>query len=629
MNDETDAESASNTTTDDSGSSSYGSAIFSRSHHFTVAGGTFNNNFNNVTNNYTSTLIVPSDFRMIPMGDIDLLEEICLNNETGVVGRHHPERTRVRRMYSARVDGRKSGVTVAMYQGDGAEEEWRQDIANYMTIRHPNIVQMCGAASSGGIHATLFHDDLIPFENFVDYYHHSPILQVYIYGYCSTDFMAVRDYFFSVFQQLLWEDHLTVWIHRSSGRLCADLIPSNTQYWSLFDRSLAFRPGIKSLDLPNEEVMAINALTLEQYHQICYWDLSRHRKFYCSASATVNLNAISVCASGDRLEDLVEIALLLDGEVYPDTWETMEGVRGEVMEGGWTRFASDDIFDSTLNLYMSTWRHEFWFSQANHIFSRLGITSNFEDHAVITSIYFHITISPVVKVPPIGYLFLCPPKNLRTSPSSFRWPECPAYWSLDPSGVEHLSMEDATRLGFPSISLSTNVYGKSWDAIRTLLGISIIHFGNWPVIWMLRSHMGEEDQDPLGMDESDDTHMLSSEDDGESTDTDDWAIPLASAEEAASRAEEEMDPDPPILNKAENSQKSAKAEHTPESTKTASQGTEPSNLDEEIPASWTFKFFMNIQLTLILFLALCSLTYPSIGLPIPTTPAYAITTSAF
>jgi hypothetical protein len=59
---------------------------------------------------------------MIPIGDIDLLEEIHLKKETGIVGRHHPERTRVRRMYSAKIDGRKSGVTVAMYQGDGAEE---------------------------------------------------------------------------------------------------------------------------------------------------------------------------------------------------------------------------------------------------------------------------------------------------------------------------------------------------------------------------------------------------------------------------------------------------------------------------------------------------------------------------
>jgi hypothetical protein len=59
---------------------------------------------------------------MIPMGDLDLLEEIRFDDGSGVVGRHHPERTRVRRVYSARIDGRNSGVTVAMYQGDGAEE---------------------------------------------------------------------------------------------------------------------------------------------------------------------------------------------------------------------------------------------------------------------------------------------------------------------------------------------------------------------------------------------------------------------------------------------------------------------------------------------------------------------------
>jgi hypothetical protein len=77
---------------------------------------------------------------MIPMGDIDLLEEICLNNETGVVG-HHPERTRVRRMYSARVDGRRSGVTVAMYQGNGAEEVG--------SIVHPEIYVLITCRRNG------------------------------------------------------------------------------------------------------------------------------------------------------------------------------------------------------------------------------------------------------------------------------------------------------------------------------------------------------------------------------------------------------------------------------------------------------------------------------------------------
>ena len=44
-----------------------------------------------------------------------------LSNGTGVVHRQR-ERACVRRMYAARVEGRKSSVMVAMYQGNGAEE---------------------------------------------------------------------------------------------------------------------------------------------------------------------------------------------------------------------------------------------------------------------------------------------------------------------------------------------------------------------------------------------------------------------------------------------------------------------------------------------------------------------------
>ena len=76
------------------------------------------------------------------MGDLNLQYEIYLDNGWGVVS--------VRRVYSAKIDRRRSSVTVAMYQGDGAEEvchimlpnmcdnisqEWRRDIAKYMTVR--------------------------------------------------------------------------------------------------------------------------------------------------------------------------------------------------------------------------------------------------------------------------------------------------------------------------------------------------------------------------------------------------------------------------------------------------------------------------------------------------------------
>jgi hypothetical protein len=45
-------------------------------------------------------------------------------------------------------------------------------------------------------------------------------------------------------------------------------------------------------------------------------------------------------------------------------------------------FASSDIFDSTLKLRVVNSRGESWLSQANYIFSRLRITSNFEDYGM-------------------------------------------------------------------------------------------------------------------------------------------------------------------------------------------------------------------------------------------------------
>ncbi|KAJ7094167.1 hypothetical protein C8R44DRAFT_547634, partial [Mycena epipterygia] len=64
---------------------------------------------------------------------------------------------------------------------------------------------------------------------------------------------------------------------------------------------------------------------------------------------------------------------------------------------------------------------------------------------------------------PEGYLFLCPIEHLRDE--NGRWvqnPACPAYWSLDPSGNQRLSPEEASGLGFPSFELEMTVDMKSW-----------------------------------------------------------------------------------------------------------------------------------------------------------------------
>ncbi|KAJ7611911.1 hypothetical protein DFH06DRAFT_1015662, partial [Mycena polygramma] len=65
---------------------------------------------------------------------------------------------------------------------------------------------------------------------------------------------------------------------------------------------------------------------------------------------------------------------------------------------------------------------------------------------------------------PTGFLFLCPTEKNRPGQSSFYWPGCPAYWSFDPSGVDHLTTEEADEHGFPEIQFSTQVWVESWDA---------------------------------------------------------------------------------------------------------------------------------------------------------------------
>ncbi|KAJ7670121.1 hypothetical protein DFH06DRAFT_1180047 [Mycena polygramma] len=81
---------------------------------------------------------------------------------------------------------------------------------------------------------------------------------------------------------------------------------------------------------------------------------------------------------------------------------------------------------------------------------------------------FEVVVSENAE-PPQGYFFLCTPVSLISKPFSlkpdtYRWPTCPAYWSLDPSGIERLSTQEATALGFPSFEVKTEICVQCWDA---------------------------------------------------------------------------------------------------------------------------------------------------------------------
>jgi hypothetical protein len=90
-------------------------------------------------------------FQAILLGEIKLLKEIRMNDESGVVG-HQSQRTNPRQMYYTKVVGGKPGpATVALHHGDDMEEinahktphtlleqrlqEWCQHITKYESIR--------------------------------------------------------------------------------------------------------------------------------------------------------------------------------------------------------------------------------------------------------------------------------------------------------------------------------------------------------------------------------------------------------------------------------------------------------------------------------------------------------------
>ncbi|KAF7378445.1 hypothetical protein MSAN_00271500 [Mycena sanguinolenta] len=410
---------------------SYSGAFFTNSRNLVITGGTFTS--------HNSIFSPPSDFPRIPFGSIDLRNEIRLDVPAGVVSRNH-EQGAVRRMYSARVECRNTPMTVALYQGDDAEEEWRRTVSRHSRFRHPNIIQLCATASSSGIHAAIYHDDLIPHEQFVDSFRHSAILQAYIYAYTID------------------------WKHINIAGLNRVYSPSYPGY---ITGQLLLPPpdNIQKLRDPKQQSWVIASLTLRQWYSLCYECLAQSRYTDVSPQVEVTVGSIICWPLRCEFEDATEIAWAVpdpDRRLILTPWyhEQLE----MFAENGPVRYDSGKIFGSTIRIWLTENPYATpWLSQANYIFTQLKIHSNYNDYVLIHSIEFSLSISIPKQNPPNGYLFLCSPTDFKIGPNSFRWPDFPAYWSLDPWGKEPLSVEEASTLGFPPIERITEVDGTFWD----------------------------------------------------------------------------------------------------------------------------------------------------------------------
>ncbi|KAJ7290734.1 hypothetical protein C8J57DRAFT_1276385 [Mycena rebaudengoi] len=142
-----------NLTSASSAHNRYPGSFFANARDFHITGGTFQNN---ITHIHGADAVDPDypNFRKIRLGDIYLRDTIQ------VVKRRQPsgQYATVRRVYSAQIEGREKGVTVAIYQGDNAAKDWKEAIAPYQSLRHPNVVQLFGISIAPGLYATVFHD---------------------------------------------------------------------------------------------------------------------------------------------------------------------------------------------------------------------------------------------------------------------------------------------------------------------------------------------------------------------------------------------------------------------------------------------------------------------------------------
>ncbi|KAJ7168977.1 hypothetical protein C8R46DRAFT_1092981 [Mycena filopes] len=465
--------------TDEQEFASYGDGMFAGSQNFSIAGGTFTN-----VTNCAAAPAAPTDFRMIPLGDIDLQYQLSVQSGSGRIGRRRGRRG-VRRVYSANIGGRQSSVTVAMYQGDGAEEDWREEIERYMAVRHPNIVQVCAGARCGNIHATVFHGDLVPLKQYMA--RHSPIMSVYLYAGFSYEYTRVSRYLCGT---LRWPIDYTasdfqMWIRRSTGRLCVDLSPPSPGEWK-FSPSTCHNEGIASAIASSRilhcDAEAIESLPIEEYHETCSGSLSLSCRIHIAPSETVSFGAVVHRHDADAaIAASVDLGVACQPKWWRNGWPLGEEEE-DCIEDRWTRYQADDVFDAEFSVLPTSWSTRIseagaWLSQAHHVLTCHQINmSHLEDYVVVDYLEFILSISGPSTTPPPGYFFLCPPEAFKTGPSTFKWPDYPAYWSLDPSGIDRLSPEEATLLGFPSMELKTQVSGKSWDA-SVYAGLRQFHQG--------------------------------------------------------------------------------------------------------------------------------------------------------
>ncbi|KAJ6518115.1 hypothetical protein C8R47DRAFT_6694 [Mycena vitilis] len=205
-------------------------------------------------------------------------------------------------------------------------------------------------------------------------------------------------------------------------------------------------------------------MSLEDYHAICYFYLCQWWQ-RSSIPENVSIEPGSIRHAPSRYDDSIEIAAVSNCVVFKHRWSTEDPIVMDLwhpvsgneegtltMENGWIRVNSTHVAEIyNCQIWVDNHSSVGWLAQANHIFDRLNITRELENYVCVATIEYWLEFSASTRNLPPGYLFLGPLTDHQYDLVFFRTPDCPAYWSLDRSGAERLTSDEAGALGFPDI----------------------------------------------------------------------------------------------------------------------------------------------------------------------------------
>ncbi|KAJ7624649.1 hypothetical protein FB45DRAFT_923951 [Roridomyces roridus] len=383
-----------------------------------------------------------------------------------------------RRIYSAEILGLQSPMTARVIEGPGAEEEWKKEITLYSSLRNPYVLQLYGIGHSGGVHVLVFHDNLVPWRKFQDQYADQPhFSQVYFYACLDTQLRGGRQYISSICGgQLSWNKY-TVWIQPFKGVLHMELKPPESGATLLRRIPDDHGPSsISSFLTPPPTSMSIDSLSLDCHLSICSWYLSSFDWSTVPTNLPVHLGSIyHVPTTGSPLDLAFQMAFFPEVQPISSGWceedPNVNRIKEDkdkdisILENGWIRVNSSGVWNRYCHETHISWSRarRGWLAQATHIFGVLDISSNLHQYVICDRLRCFVNLGDSMENLPTGYLFLCPTEGFTVDERGhYTIPDCPAYWSLDPSGGVRLTAEEANTLGFPELHLELKVHGTLW-----------------------------------------------------------------------------------------------------------------------------------------------------------------------